>query len=207
VIRLPSISNFFRFRSARAEPSVRLRWLRPARRFRDRPDAVLIPGSTADTARPGSPQKPAPMAAELALPCWGCHRLFWNSAVGPADAGKGPGGSRGAEEAWRRCPAGVEALCGPPRLFLPLLTPLRRPQRPLRQCKAQALWPARLIWSWRVFRSCIPGPQPGPWSPRWRTAWSKAMAAGLLGQCADSGLVAAQRRRWVVPHLPAMGCF
>ncbi|MBD2549350.1 cobyric acid synthase [Microcystis elabens FACHB-917] len=44
VLRLPSLSNFSDLDPLEAEPSVRLRWLRPGQPL-ERPDAVILPGS------------------------------------------------------------------------------------------------------------------------------------------------------------------
>jgi adenosylcobyric acid synthase len=63
VVRLPSISNFSDFDPLEAEPSVRLRWLRPGDPL-GKPDAVILPGSK-QTLRDLAALKASPLAAAL----------------------------------------------------------------------------------------------------------------------------------------------
>ncbi|MCT0203902.1 cobyric acid synthase [Synechococcus sp. CS-602] len=135
VIRLPSISNFSDFDPLEAEPSVRLRWLRPGEAL-GRPDAVLIPGSK-QTLRDLAALKASPMAAELERFVAGGGHLFGlcgglqmlGKALEDPEGLEGGGGAGGG--------GGTVAGLG----YLPLLTRFGA-AKALRQCQAQALWPA-----------------------------------------------------------------
>ncbi|NQV10694.1 MAG: cobyric acid synthase [Cyanobacteria bacterium] len=128
VIRLPSISNFSDFDPLEAEPSVRLRWLRPGEALGS-PDAVVIPGSK-QTLRDLAALNSSPMAAELERFVAGGGHLF-GLCGGLQMLGRALEDPQGLEG------GGSAAGLG----FLPLLTRFDV-AKALRQSQARALWPA-----------------------------------------------------------------
>ncbi|MCT0214338.1 MULTISPECIES: cobyric acid synthase [unclassified Synechococcus] len=74
VLRLPSISNFSDFDPLEAEPSVRLRWVRPGEAL-GQPAAVILPGSK-QTLRDLAALQASPMAGELQAFVAGGGHLF-----------------------------------------------------------------------------------------------------------------------------------
>jgi len=134
VIRLASIQQFLRFRSARSEPSVRLRCLRPARRF-GRPDAVADSGKASRHCATWQPSSQPHGGAELERFRGGVATCS-DSAVALQMLGKaleiprGWRGGGGAGGGWRHC--------GGPRLFA-AASPLRAAKALCRQCQAQPL--------------------------------------------------------------------
>jgi adenosylcobyric acid synthase len=127
VVRLPSISNFSDFDPLEAEPSVRLRWIRPGELL-GRPDAVILPGSK-QTLRDLAALLASPLAAELCAHAAGGGHLFGicgglqmlGTALEDPDGLEGGGSAKGLG-------------------LLPLITRFGA-LKSLRQRSSQALWP------------------------------------------------------------------
>jgi len=136
VLRLPSMSNFSDLDPLEAEPTVQLQWIRPGELL-GRPDAVILPGSK-QTLRDLAALQAEGLDEQLRAYgaagghvfglCGGLQMLgawLWDPEGlegGQHDDGEGGGQSRGLG-------------------LLPLET-LYAGDKTLRQCRAQALWPA-----------------------------------------------------------------
>jgi len=183
-----------------AEPSVRLRWLRPAKALGARCRAD--PGASKKHCATWQPSSQPMAGGAERFVGWGWATFLFGTLRWPADAGKPWRIPRGWR--WRACRPGVEALWAGLRLICRWLT-ASAPPKALRQCQAQALCPLRLIWSWRVFE--LHGASARSLEPRWRTGLDKDMLPAS-GQCGPIGLVAASAGGGVVAgYLPAMGVF
>jgi len=128
VVRLPSISNFSDFDPLEAEPSVRLRWIRPGEPL-GQPAAVILPGSK-QTLRDLAALRSSPMAEELERFVAGGGHLF-----GLCGGLQMLGTS--LEDPLQLEGGGTAAGLG----FLPLVTRFG-PIKALRQRSSQALWPS-----------------------------------------------------------------
>ncbi len=128
VLRLPSLSNFSDLDPLEAEPSVRLRWLRPGEAL-GRPDAVILPGSK-QTLRDLAALRSGGLAAELRAYAAGGGEVF--------------GLCGGLQMLGRELhdPQGLEGAAGSAAGLdlLPLRT-LFGGAKALRQRRSRALWP------------------------------------------------------------------
>ena len=137
VVRLPSISNFSDFDPLEAEPSVRLRWIRPGEPL-GHPAAVILPGSK-QTLRDLAALQASPLAAEL-----GAHVAAGGHLFGICGGLQMLGTS--LED-----PDGLEggALGGdgirPGLAHLPLVTRFEV-EKTLRHRREAALWPRPGTW-------------------------------------------------------------
>ena len=156
VVKLPSLSNFSDLDPLEAEPSVRLRWLRPGEEL-GQPDAVLIPGSK-QTLRDLGALRESGLANALARyvaaggqvfgVCGGLQMLgreirdpegLEGSANGEPSGDAREGGTRGAPPGeGGPCGEGGSSVAG--LNLLPLRTVFTA-GKVLRQRRALALWP------------------------------------------------------------------
>lgn len=160
VIRLPSLSNFSDLDPLEAEPSVRLRWLRPGEDL-GRPDAVILPGSKQtlrDLAALRGSGLEGLLRAYLAAGghvfglCGGLQMLG-ERLEDPHGREGGMPGDAGAAQPEALQPAGLGADSsvgsiatgsgsGAMGLALLPLTTRYGTSKTLRQCRSLALWPA-----------------------------------------------------------------
>jgi adenosylcobyric acid synthase len=127
VVRLPSISNFSDFDPLEAEPSLRLRWIRPGEPL-GQPAAVILPGSK-QTLRDLAALQASSLAADLRAHVAGGGHLFGicGGLQMLGSALEDPGGLEGG---------GTAAGLG----LLPLVTRFGA-AKALRQRSSQACWP------------------------------------------------------------------
>ncbi len=138
VVRLPSISNFSDFDPLEAEPSVRLRWIRPGDPL-GQPDAVLLPGSK-QTLRDLATLQASAMGAALQAFVNGGGHLFGicgglqmlGETLHDPDGLEGGSGGAAAAEGVSRVVRGLG--------LLPLAT-VFSPGKALRQRQVKARWP------------------------------------------------------------------
>ncbi len=161
VIRLPSLSNFSDLDPLEAEPSVRLRWIRPGDDL-GRPDAVILPGSKQtlrDLAALRAGGLDASLRAYLAAGghlfglCGGLQMLGQRLEDPHGREGGEPGNAGGSElEAGWATPAGAATYpasgsldpgsgSGSAGLGLLPLTTRYGTAKTLRHCRSMALWP------------------------------------------------------------------
>ncbi len=129
VVRLASISNFSDLDPLEAEPSLRLRWIRPGQPL-GQPDAVLLPGSK-QTLRDLALLRDSPLAAELRRYVAAGGHLF-GLCGGLQMLGRELQDPDGLE-------GGSAGVC-PGLDLLPLVTRFGR-SKDLRQVRQSALWP------------------------------------------------------------------
>jgi adenosylcobyric acid synthase len=144
VLRLPSLSNFSDLDPLEAEPSVRLRWIRPGDPL-GRPDALILPGSKrtlrdlATLRRHGLDQeliRYALSGGQLLGICGGLQML----GVSLEDPDGLEGGADDDTDGNAAAPADATAVSAGGLALLPLQTRFER-QKTLRQRQVQALWP------------------------------------------------------------------
>jgi adenosylcobyric acid synthase len=131
VVRLPSISNFSDFDPLEAEPSVRLRWIRPGEPL-GQPAAVILPGSK-QTLRDLGALQASPLAADLRAHVARGGHLFGicGGLQMLGSALEDPGGLEGG---------GSDAAAEKGLGYLPLVTRFGG-GKALRQRRSRALWP------------------------------------------------------------------
>ena len=144
VLRLPSLSNFSDLDPLEAEPSVRLRWIRPGDPL-GRPDALIVPGSRR-TLRDLTALRRCGLDQELIAYARSGGQVF-GICGGLQMLGVSLEDPEGLEGASDEADAGAAAVLrqGPATsthglALLPLQTRFHR-EKTLRQRRAQALWP------------------------------------------------------------------
>ena len=151
VLRLPSLSNFSDLDPLEAEPSLRLRWIRPGEDL-GRPDALILPGSK-QTLRDLAALRGSALAAQLRAYLAGGGHVFgicgglqmlgeWledpdGLEGGDGDPGPAPGRTGPLEVRPSMAPQVGLAGLG----LLPLRTRFTG-RKMLRRCASRALWPA-----------------------------------------------------------------
>lgn len=144
VLQLPSLSNFSDLDPLEAEPSVRLRWLRPGQEL-GQPDAVVIPGSK-QTLRDLAALHESGLARELARYVAEGGQVF-GLCGGLQMLGReicDPEGLEGGANAATSANSEAIGTSGPVTVAGLNLLPLRtvfRTGKVLRQRQALALWP------------------------------------------------------------------
>jgi adenosylcobyric acid synthase len=159
VLRLPSLSNFSDLDPLEAEPSLRLRWIRPGEDL-GRPDALILPGSK-QTLRDLAVLQGSGLASQLRAYLAGGGHVFGicgglqmlgerledpeglegGERHGDGDRHCEPGGPLAAEDRLPSVPAGTPQLALAGLGLLPLHTRFTG-RKTLRRCGSRALWPA-----------------------------------------------------------------